>query len=53
MQLLENCRQESEAIANEDGMMKDAGYGRGTEYKKDKQVRGDRFIWLTSLFESQ
>lgn len=32
--------------------MKDAGYGRGTDYIKDKQVRGDRFMWLTSLFES-
>jgi hypothetical protein len=32
--------------------MKDAGYGRGTEYTKDKKIRGDRFMWLTSLIHS-
>lgn len=52
LELLENCRQESVELAKEDGLMKDAGYGRGTDYTKDKQVRGDRFMWLTSLFES-
>jgi hypothetical protein len=27
--------------------MKEAGYGRGSEYTLDKKVRGDKFIWLT------
>ena len=32
--------------------MKEAGYGRGSEYTKDKKVRGDRFMWVSSIIGS-
>ena len=51
-ELLDHCRDESIQLASEDGVMKDAGYGRGTEYTQDKKVRGDRFMWLSSLIQS-
>jgi hypothetical protein len=50
--LLDHCRNESIKLASEDGLMKDAGYGRGAEFTKDKKVRGDRFMWLSSLMQS-
>ncbi len=31
--------------------MREAGYGRGAEYIKDKKVRGDKFIWLTKYVD--
>jgi hypothetical protein len=46
-ELLLNCRDEAKCIANTEGMMKEAGFGRGQDYTKDKQVRSDKFIWLT------
>lgn len=44
--LLLKCREEAEAISNKEGLMKEAGYGRGTEFVRDKKIRGDKFIWL-------
>lgn len=49
MEFLTKCREESVNIASQEGLMKDAGYGRGTEYVKDKKVRGDKFIWLSQI----
>ena len=49
--ILNGSRQEAEAVASRDGIMKDAGYGRGSEYSMDKKVRGDKFIWLSNLLE--
>ncbi len=31
--------------------MREAGFGRGSEYVKDKKVRGDKFIWLTQMID--
>ena len=31
--------------------MLEAGFGRGIEYSKDKKVRGDKFIWLTTAID--
>ena len=29
--------------------MKEAGFGRGEDYIKNKKVRGDVFVWLSDL----
>jgi hypothetical protein len=34
-----------------EGLMQEAGYGRGSDYTKDKKVRGDKFIWLTQMID--
>ena len=31
--------------------MREAGFGRGIDYTKDKKVRGDKFIWLTQVID--
>jgi hypothetical protein len=53
VEFLMKCREEGEFISKQEGLMKDAGYGRGAEYVKDKKVRGDKFIWLSHLMESK
>jgi hypothetical protein len=32
--------------------MREAGYGRGVDYAKNKNVRGDKFIWISKILES-
>lgn len=46
--LLERCREEAEMVAKQEGLMREAGFGRGGDYQKDKKVRGDKFIWLST-----
>ena len=33
-------------------MMRDAGFGKGEERKQDKKVRGDKFIWLSKMIDT-
>ena len=47
-ELLLQSRNEALQAADE-GFLKEAGYGRGHDYAKDSKVRGDLFIWLSSL----
>jgi hypothetical protein len=49
--LLLACRNEAEVFASQDGKLKEAGFGRGTDYSKDKKVRGDKFMWLTQAID--
>ena len=50
-EMLEKCRDEAEEACEQEGLMKEAGFGRGDEKTTDKKIRGDRFIWLTKLDE--
>lgn len=37
----------------EQGQLKEAGFGRGKDYEKNKNIRGDLFVWLSELSKDQ